>query len=255
MAGLGISDRFMRRGAVAAVWVPLLALVLAAPLQADIRDTKHNLAKRFGLEVTDEREVCIFCHFPASVDPAQPIPEAPTWQSSVPVGYAYRIYDDIGRATLDGSTPVGSQSMACLSCHDSNQAFSAARMSIDHPFGVPYRGTLASQSVVDAARERARRSGNPLREAEYAFDLSAADFRPAFESLVENRRVFWASVSPNSTRRSKSDLPLYARLDAEGGQEVPFVECSSCHDPHSSAPMFLRVAAEDGALCLTCHDK
>jgi predicted CXXCH cytochrome family protein len=39
------------------------------------------------------------------------------------------------------------------------------------------------------------------------------------------------------------------------GSEVPFIECSSCHDPHTTNPLFLRVSNEGSRLCLTCHDK
>jgi predicted CXXCH cytochrome family protein len=239
-------------GAAAAVF----ALALALPLHADIRFTKHNLAKRFGRDATDEREVCVFCHFPAvSAAPAAAPPAAPRWQRLGPGNYAFSIYDDIGRAALDGATPVGSQSVACLACHDSNQAFTVTRFSFDHPFGVPYRGARASRSLLEDARARARRSGIPLREAEFLFDSGGKDFRPVFESTVENRKIFWASPTNNSLRRSKSDLPLYPRRDNALGEDVPFIECSSCHDPHTTNKMFLRVSNDNGELCLACHDK
>lgn len=230
-----------------------LALLIAAwPTAADIRTTKHNLARQYGLDasLTDEREVCVFCHFPAVVG-AQAA-ETPRWQPGTP-RLSFNIFDDIGRVGMDGSQPVGSQSVACLACHDANQAFVVTNISMDHPFGVPYRGVVASRDAFDVALQRARASGTPLREAEFIFDSTYKGFRPVFEATVENRKIYWTSTNDNSVRRGKGDLPLYARRDA--GVDIPFVECTSCHDPHSTNELFLRVSNVNNKLCLTCHDK
>jgi predicted CXXCH cytochrome family protein len=78
------------------------------------------------------------------------------------------------------------------------------------------------------------------------------DFRPAMKGTVENRSVFWVPTSPGGGgSRRRSDLPLYARESAGG--VVPYIECTSCHDPHSENRTFLRARVE-GGLCLTCHD-
>ncbi len=186
-------------------------LAFAWPSAADIRTTKHNLAQRYGLDpaLTDEKEVCVFCHFPAVVNrdgtrvalAAQP----PQWQPSVQSDQPFQIFDDIGRVGLDGASPVGSQSVACLSCHDASQAFAVTNQARDHPFGVPYRGTPISADVVQAALQRARATGTPLREAEFIFDTTYRGFRPLFEGTVENRKIFWTSANNNSSRRGKND--------------------------------------------------
>jgi predicted CXXCH cytochrome family protein len=248
---------------LAAALLTVLAMLSAPPLRADIRTTKHNLAERFGLDrsTVDEREVCVFCHFPAIVDPLGGVlartaaTSPPRWQQSVATDYSYPIYDDIGRVGLDGSAPVGSQSMACLACHDSNQAFVVAGSAMDHPFGVPYRGVRASQVQIDAALEIVRRAGTPLREGTYRLDQTSADYRPAYESVVENRRIYWVSAVGNSLRRAKTDLPLYSRANLGVSEDIPFIECTSCHDPHTSNALFLRVGNQQNQLCLTCHAK
>lgn len=237
------------------------AALLALPLQADIRTTKHNLAERYGLNAStvDEREVCVFCHFPSVVDPSgnavqrDAAASPPQWQSTSS-GYSYSIYDDIGRVGLDGSAPVGSQSVACLACHDANQAFVVSASKADHPFGVPYRGVLMSSQQRDTVLDAVRRAGTPLREAMFLKDQLGRDFRPVFESMVESRKVFWVSTNSNSLRRAKNDLPLYARRDLGVGEDVPFVECTSCHDPHTSNRQFLRVVSNDRSeICVICH--
>jgi predicted CXXCH cytochrome family protein len=47
---------------------------------------------------------------------------------------------------------------------------------------------------------------------------------------------------------------LYTRDNA--GSDQPFVECASCHDPHTDAqPTFLRIANVNSEVCLACHVK
>jgi len=105
---------------------------------------------------------------------------------------------------------------------------------------------------------------------------------PALHQKVQNTKtVFWVDTEKSFTFagggtgvnptdvgqngngvRNKSDLMLYTRAVTGGGDE-PFVECATCHDPHSSNVTFLRVpnnAASNpivtgSALCLSCHEK
>lgn len=63
--------------------------------------------------------------------------------------------------------------------------------------------------------------------------------------------------------RNKTDLMLYTRTLPGSSLEEPFVECATCHDPHSSNVTFLRVPnnkignpiVTGSALCLSCHEK
>lgn len=52
---------------------------------------------------------------------------------------------------------------------------------------------------------------------------------------------------------------LYTRAAAGGytGQteNEPFVECASCHDPHTANATFLRIPNSGSAVCLACHVK
>jgi hypothetical protein len=90
---------------------------------------------------------------------------------------------------------------------------------------------------------------------------------------VNNNPVFWVDTETSFTgvpggkgnqTRNKTDLMLYTRpLTVGGVMNQPFVECATCHDPHSSNVTFLRVPnnTQSGlvqvgsALCLTCHSK
>jgi predicted CXXCH cytochrome family protein len=226
-------------------------LVAALPARsADIRLTPHNLTKKGpGVEAD---EVCVFCHTPqigsATLLHGGGVMQ-PAWQPSLPESHSYAIYDDIGRLQFGDRVAVGSQSIACLSCHDANQAFSVQAAESDHPFGIPYRGYSRGR---ERSISEARKDGDaPSREARELKSLD--EFRLPSRGIVDSRVVWWVSATGVSALRTRADLPLYARKVESG--EVPYVECSSCHDPHITSKLFLRVNNEGSRLCLTCHDK
>lgn len=237
---------------VAITMVLLIGAVL--PLErlaaADIRSTPHNLTRQGLLVEADE--VCVFCHTPqlSSTDATRSgLVAQPMWQPSLAINHSFVMYDDIGRLQFGDKPAVGSQSIACLSCHDANQAFSVMSAESDHPFGVPYRGYSRGRERTLA--ESAKADDLPARAAKELKSLD--DFRPPSRGVIDNRVVWWVSAGGVSTFRARADLPLYARPMASG--EIPFVECSSCHDPHITNRLFLRVDNAGSRLCLTCHDK
>lgn len=243
--------------ALAAASQPALPQDAGSRRGGDIRSTKHNLT---GLgSAGDSRAVCVYCHTPALSDAnsetesevgAQSVTmsdQMPRWQPGLPSGdvpFEYGIYDDIGKGS-----GVGSQSMACLSCHDNTQAMGAEAN--DHPIGVPYRGAVSfdpltegSEPPADAIVRRAR------------FLQNTADFKPARKGTINQREVWWVPTSDSGFARTRQDIQLYVRERADSYQsKQPFLECSSCHDPHSTNRLFLRVANTESRLCLSCHDK
>ena len=231
----------------------MLTAVAATVVHADIRTTPHSLVRRAAmLEAMESREVCVFCHTPApNVADGGFRPAAPLWQPALPDDYRFTLYDDIGRAQFGERPAVGSQSIACLSCHDANQAFSVTDFSYDHPFGVPYRGF--SRFRHGEVSRRVRSGSAPAVEAKHLKALD--DFREPSAAMVDSRVVWWVSATGNQVLRTRNDLPLYARFDELAGVDVPYIECTSCHDPHTSNTLFLRVTNERSRLCLTCHDK
>lgn len=245
---------------------------LVSTAQADITVTKHNLTGRtFSADGTSDerrrasREVCVFCHTPGIVELAELAksgghtsdPKVAQWQSSLETSFTFELFDDIGRSgTTEGAAAVGSVSMACLSCHDSVQAFGVTNNQLDHPFGIPYRGGARPGGLTASQlRDAALRSGNaPARTGSYIREDS--EFRPVRSGVINKRQIWWASTI-DSGQRAKTDLPLYPRkVDGlDGAEEIPFVECTSCHDPHSTRTVFLRKSNEQSQLCMTCHVK
>lgn len=261
--------RLPGRASAPAWGVGLAVLALQAGAQLD--NSKHNLTSNGpGLNgLVGTEEMCVFCHTPMGVDTSAAVPQ---WNRTLPAPATYRTYDTLGTSTLTGRVaPVGSVSLVCLSCHDGAQAMSAiinapgirteglwvagsepggtpvaapgsglgSDLRNDHPIGVQYGGGGITASSPSAP------TNNP-------------DFRSPQSAVLNDVRVWWVGTGPdaNGTRR-KTDLILYTRARTDGytGQTdaEPFVECASCHDPHSDRALFLRISNAHSALCLTCH--
>jgi predicted CXXCH cytochrome family protein len=196
----------------------------------------------------------------------------PQWNLTLRSPSTYRSYDSLGTSTMTGQVaPVGSVSLVCLSCHDGTQAMSAVINSTssgsllragayplqsepmtgavssvgtdlrdDHPVGVQYGGGGLTETAPSAPDPESRLPGRP---------------RPAV--LNEVRYLVGRDEGGGTGTRRKTDLSLYTRTRSDGytGQSVaePFVECASCHDPHTDRALFLRISNTRSALCLTCH--
>jgi predicted CXXCH cytochrome family protein len=279
-------------GAVAIIFVALGM----QPATAGIANTKHNLGST-GTGVnkfSGTAEICVFCHTPHGADTSAAVP---LWNRVLSDPTTYTTYNSLGTSSLDGATaPVGSVSLACLSCHDGTQAMNVminqpgsggynatggalagtwsganqtgGKMGTglitnigqdlrnDHPVGIQYGGGPKAGTV-------------PAAPADYTNTLfKDADFNSAKSALLNGQSVWWVDTSGGSGGvREKTDMMLYTRTNASsvaldgtvtanaltGAQ--PFVECASCHDPHSENTTFLRIANSGSAVCLSCHIK
>ncbi|TAN83593.1 MAG: hypothetical protein EPN14_03375 [Gallionella sp.] len=268
------------------------ALMLAHGVaMAGISGTKHDLSVTgSGNKFTatnGSSEICAFCHTPHGADTAAPVP---LWNRVLGTPGSYTTYAALGTSSLDGAVaPVGSVSLACLSCHDGTQAMNTtinqagsggynasgalqagtwvgsaltatpvgslnyATPSIvnigtdlrnDHPVGVQYGGggflSSANLNVTNATAV-----GTP----------TDADFVSPKVTGNATTAAFW--VDTGTAGRQKTDLILYTRTEPTVGNVAqPFVECATCHDPHTNAQAtFLRTSNTSSALCLACHTK
>jgi len=133
----------------------------------------------------------------------------------------------------------------------------------DHPISIQYGGGGITSSNGTTSATPA----SPLTNDPY-FAQPSGNSTPAKRGAVigqvgtrvrlsDSTRVWWVETNGQSNQQ-KDDLPLYSRNEAAvpGGLQ-PFVECASCHDPHSNNTTFLRHASgnEGSATCLTCHIK
>ncbi len=252
---------------------------------AGISVTRHNLGSTgTGTNTFDGTQaICVFCHTPHGADTSASVP---LWNRVLSNSSSYTTYDSLGTTSLIGGVaPVGSVSIACLSCHDGTQAMNVminapgsggydpagsalagtwtgpaataspvgslnyatssivnigTDLSNDHPVGIQYGGGGATSSDADGAFGGAL--GNP-------------DFISPYKATINAKAVWWVDTASGTTGvREKTDMQLYTRADL--GATEPFVECASCHNPHTSDnPTFLRIANTGSAVCLACHTK
>lgn len=263
-----------------ALGVMAASVLLAPQAQAQIATTKHNLSTSGTGSVraaTAVDEICVFCHTPHGSDTSAAVP---LWNRDLTGRGPYQLYDALGTVTLDGGVaPVGSVSIACLSCHDGQTALNAV---INAPgsglAGEPTRwpGTMQNTGPGGVMPAGITNIGLDLRNdhpigIQYAgggysttnpagLNVRDVDFAAPQNATINGRQVWWVdSAGGTAATREKSDMILYTRTETGGrfaGVAEPFVECASCHDPHVSAnPTFLRRSNVGSALCLTCHTK
>lgn len=266
---------------------------------AGIASTKHNLGSNQNgnnafTPTSGTAELCVFCHTPHGADTTAAVP---LWNRKLALPSTYTTYNSLGTSSLDGATaPVGSVSIACLSCHDGVQAmntminqpgsggYNAAGgtwagtwtgtrvdtttgklatgiisnigqdLKNDHPIGIQYGGGMPTAV---AYTEAAIADGG----------FKDPDFKGLQYSSLNGNKVWWVDTAIGTAgSRQKTDMLLYTRTDsasvnqdgsagaALGGAQA-FVECASCHDPHTENATFLRIQNTGSAVCLACHTK
>jgi hypothetical protein len=253
-------------------------LLFSSAINAQVAGSPHDLS---ALPGATSNEVCVYCHTPHGADINAPVP---LWNKTLPTGTNYQRYSDLETSTLDGQeAPVGSVSLACLSCHDGVQAMDSV---LNAPGSGMNSGPIAGNvSMLDlpGPREPVPVLGTDLRDdhpisIQYGGggaseadgpgitpgDLVDPDFRKPRMALINNNPAWWVDSedTPNNTRE-RTDMLLYTRGDgpASPTDRQPFVECGSCHDPHNastatlSSVAFLRIDNTNSQICTTCHLK
>lgn len=281
-----MKDVMTRLAGTMAVVLLATGILGSQPALAGIAATKHNLGSTGAGEnkFDGTAELCVFCHTPHGADTSASVP---LWNRTLGDPATYTTYNSLGTSSLDGATaPVGSVSLACLSCHDGTQAMnvmintpgsgtaalagtwtglnqtggmiSGAMSNLtkdlqnDHPVGIQYGGGMTGNVAFTAG---------PIA----AGSLRDADFKALEHTDLNGQSVWWVDTDATAGRQ-KTDIQLYTRTDVAsvnkdgsagdvlGGAQA-FVECASCHDPHTETPVFLRIANTGSAVCLACHIK
>lgn len=307
----------MKTNSIAKIAGGLTLMAASSAAMASVVNTVHNLGSSGTANHTDSTtEICIFCHTPHGGDQSV---TAPLWNRSVSSTGVYTRFSSLNRITFDASeAPVGSVSIACLSCHDGTQAMDAV---INGPGGGPNSNSVSTQASTHtgiggfketnfmstlAASDNGSLSGDMIYlgtdlRNDHPISMqyggggittggatNAATTDPDFAQVVGSGAAtggYGLAAASNATGSSNNiagsgtgavnynagrsawyvdtgtagyqvnDFPLYTR-DTGAGNE-PFVECGTCHDPHSANSTFLRLPGGNvnSQVCLTCHAK
>jgi len=229
----------------------IVIFISTLAIDASILNTKHNLSASGpgDIKAVSETRICVFCHTPHNGSMAG----KPLWNRATPVGnYAYTSeymsrtnYPKIGNLGSLRDEP-GSLSRQCLSCHDGTIAIGATYV---------IKGSILGDNIIE------------MRGLNAVGTLSDGDMGHLGTNLSLHHPV-GVKYSPNiivpfgvgsktiELKQIPSDSVKLFNYNNE-----PYIECSSCHNPHTENKKFLRSQTNTNHgeninnLCNSCHDK
>lgn len=205
----------------------LALMMVSSASMAAIQLTKHNLGlsrtTNGGLFnaspnfTTATTEICIFCHTPHGADTKA---QAPLWNRTLSTA-TYQTYSSLGTSTLDSKeAPIGSVSLACLSCHDGTQAMNVVINSQGS-------GTVGSVGVGTAAGAGGPNPGSfgeftAMSEVAGEMIYLATDLRNDHPISIQ-----YAGASSFNTTGNDADFTAATSAGAINGQTVWYVEAAT----------------------------
>lgn len=265
--------------------------------QDGIINTRHNMSQSTeasnqggSMNVFRNRygEVCVYCHTPHASNANV---SAPLWNRRITTE-TYTVYNS--ESLSQTANQPGASSLACLTCHDGQQAIDAI---LNMPGSGQYSATAdpttwnplkaGLPSNYKSVQHRSMIGCMACHGPDTGFETVATDFTAfmlgtdlsndhpvgvVFPTAAgsgtdwnepDGTRANAAGTSKffdenGNGRMDKTDIRLY---DSGSGASV---ECASCHDPHGVPSggagstfnrTFLRKDNAASAVCLTCHAK
>lgn len=220
--------------------------LLAMPAMAGIKQTRHNLGATgdYTYRVTDSAgvtQICVFCHTPHNAER-----NILLWNRTMSSG-TFQMYTSSGSFSSGNkktAMDANSISLFCLSCHDGSVALSA-KIKNNPEASLGYAGL----------------PGRVSRRTNIGGSSDGSDIDLRNDHPVNVRLGIAIEQHYGGGDTAKWGTPAAVATDGlrlfKIGNNSDYVECASCHDPHSNAfgRRFLRKSNSSSSLCLTCHKK
>lgn len=233
----------------------IVILGISFTLDAGIVNTKHNFSTTGGgtIKATAEQELCVFCHIPHSAQAGT----APLWNRTMHAD-SYNMYDSdylrrlnypIATSLGTASNTPGAMSRQCLSCHDGTVAIGSVYL---------IRGTLLGSSQI--AMSGVNPNGTMPATAQGYLGTDLRGHHPVGYEYDPSKSVAFGSGTRTAELRNPPTAPIKLH-EYPGYAGKKYIECTSCHDPHTENKKFLHVtggtshAANVVTTCIACHDK
>lgn len=251
--------------------------------QTSILNTRHNMTQSTLTNLfggagnmvpyrNDYGQVCVYCHTPHGANAAA---AAPLWNRAIPAT-TYTTYNQLGTGVEQTYAQPGGASLACLSCHDGQQAVDAI---INMPGSGRYNPTpnssagfsgdlwtrwnVVGKRALNHAALRPGTDGQSCLSCHAPNGSAAAVDFTVFAIGTDLRNDHPIGVTYPTVNGSGTDWKTPTGTKTVGGQTTKFfddtpngrldkseirlyaaangpsVECASCHDPHgvpSGAP-------------------
>ena len=258
-------------------------------LAVDLEDSPHDLSATSASNIhttgpnvgtAPNDEICVFCHTPHGGIDIGSLTSSGSggllWNrdydpTSTDGTNTWSFYSSVtletDTAAVTSYNGLGSQSLACLSCHDGSIA-------LDNLINFPGHGFQTGSSYTWADSESNLLTGTA--EIRNAADTGTAPASGLGRDLSNDHPVGMdisqVYLTDTGIRDAAAAIAYAGTLGSTGAPKffgngtVNKVECASCHNPHDwdgasvgtnlpSGRLFLRVEMVESKLCRTCHVK
>jgi predicted CXXCH cytochrome family protein len=205
-------------------------------------NTKHDLHTGSTAAITATSPVvndtCVFCHTTHSGTPGG---AAPLWNHTLTTStLTWAPATTVRGTTLPTNLtlPALEGSRACMSCHDGTVALGSVLVYYNGTASGPATFTVTGTNTTAgklASTSKAYMDPTHM-EKNHPLGVPLPAAKAGFSSYVasDGGTGVWYVTSSNN---------------------LQYVQCQSCHDPHNTAVMpFLRISNVGGAICSSCHN-
>ncbi len=232
----------------------LILCALQSPIcppgaDASITTTKHNLSSSGPgtVKATTETQICVFCHTPHHAIAGV----LPLWNHTLSSAtYTVPSSSDPSWTTLLSTpqNPPDGDSRLCLSCHDGTVAIGSVVNLGGQPKTIPMQGVTAGGTMPSGTSGYIGTDLSGHHPVSIEVDNALLADK---DTQCLNGEVSWRVCYAQTPIVLKPTNNQYGSAPHTGKG----VQCSSCHDAHSSNEDFLRAGTPSDLtpLCTKCH--